>query len=602
DKFVTNIPTNGDYKFKVFRPTYISTNGMVKLYKLDYTALESSFQILNPEVFNSGYATLKLKNTGTKNLTINDVKINGQSYDFSLGKGINSNQVNTGEDDLVWVDYKSSGKSFQTNDVVNIEVEAQSEALDAQIFTFTNYTSNLFVKEAIKGDIKINKPNSQVVQIDETLSEIYLEIENTGLTTVILKNFYFDSENNTLDEFTYLSGSSILEAGQKAYVKIINTNASFYPIRTEHKIGVITPNNITDEILFTSNYDGFKISILEDSRIASPEALITLKSDFRKHIPINLENTYAYTYDNGTTILYIHLKNTGNIILGLDSIYLKKSGAWTSVLDIDSFNLNPGNERSVTVVVPDEVGDIQVNDELGVIVTTNFDGETKASDIGFVHTIVDRPDIQIIDNVDGQMASYISANETGKILVKNTGDESITLDKLYLNTTTELNFASDMNFEYGDISLDVQECALVSFNITGLQLNSSNILNVEITTNSTAQFDMDFTVIVNSQFYNVKIDDSGTTASNTGNVVITIENNGTFNVTIDSVYVNNTFIALSNFVETIYEIGRNSSIQLTIAMTNLESIIGAVDVGETLEILVRTKEGAEDIHEETVTS
>jgi archaellum component FlaG (FlaF/FlaG flagellin family) len=264
-------------------------------------------------------------------------------------------------------------------------------------------------------------------------------------------------------------------------------------------------------------------------------------------------------------------------------------------------NIPAGVERNITIIASDYLPGIEVNDEIGIIFTTSLDFETRASDVGFVHTIVNKPDIQIIDTVDSQIASYISANETGKILIKNTGDESITLDKLYLNTTTELNFASDVNFEFGDISLGIQECALVSFNITGFQLNSSNILNVKVTTNTTAQFDMDFTTIVDSRLYNINIDDTGTTASNTGNVVITIENNGIFNVTIDSVYVNNTFISLGNFIETNFEIGAGSSIQLTIAMTDLEIIIGSVDLGELLKILVRTKEGAEDIHEETVT-
>ncbi|GAI72791.1 unnamed protein product, partial [marine sediment metagenome] len=130
-----------------------------------------------------------------------------------------------------------------------------------------------------------------------------------------------------------------------------------------------------------------------------------------------------------------------------------------------------------------------------------------------MHTIIDKPDIQIIDNVESQTTSYIAANETGKILIKNTGDESITLDKLYLNTTTMLSFDSDVNFEYGDKSLDIQECALVSFNITGLMLNASNIVNVNITTNTTAQVSMDFSASVDSSFYDININDAGTTAT-----------------------------------------------------------------------------------------
>ena len=176
------------------------------------------------------------------------------------------------------------------------------------------------------------------------------------------------------------------------------------------------------------------------------------------------------------------------------------------------------------------------------------------------------------------------------------------LEKLYLNSTTELNFTTDVNFEYGDAILDIQECALVSFNTTGLMLNVSNILNVEVTTNTSAQFDLDFTVTVDSRFYNIEIDDPETTASATVNVEITVENNGIFNVTLDSVYVNNTYVALSNFIITNYTIGAGTSIQLTISMADLQTIIGPVSIGDTLVILVRTKEGAEDLHDETVSS
>ena len=602
--YVTHIPDNGDYQFKVFKPEYISTNGMVKLFKLDYTALESSFLIQNPEVFDTGYASFKLKNTGSKELTISDVKINGESYNFNMGKAFETNTLNATEDDLVWVDIKSSGNSFEKNDIVNIEVEAQSIAIDSSPFTFTNHTSNLFVQEAKEGEIKINKISSIVVQVDDSTSEINLEIENTGLTTVILKDFYIDNETNTLNNTMYVSGSPILEPGQKSLVKITNTLYQFDPIRTEHKIGVITPNGIKDEVLFTSNYDPFKISILEESRITSPEAKITTQTNFRKHIPINLEKTYAYTYDNGTTHVKIMVKNTGDIILGLDSIYLTSSSSWTSILDFIPFNLIPGKERSLTITASDYLTGIEVNDEIGIIVTGNFDSITKASDIGFVHTIVDKPDIKIIDVVEGHTASFIAANETGKILIKNTGDEAITLDKLYLNSSTSLSFTSDVNFDYGDISLDMQECALVSFNINGFKLNSSNILNVNITTNTSAQYNMNFSVFVDSNLYKINIDDTGTFASITGNLVIKIDNEGLFNLTVDSVYINNTLISFSNFVEDIYEIGVGSSIQFTIIdiIDLLNSIFGSVDDGEILSIIVRTKEGAEDIHDEIIGS
>ena len=131
-------------------------------------------------------------------------------------------------------------------------------------------------------------------------------------------------------------------------------------------------------------------------------------------------------------------------------------------------------------------------------------------------------------------------------------------------------------------------------------LNATNILNVKVTTNTSAEFDLDVIVTVDSHLYKIDIDDPGTIASNTGNVVIYIKNTGLFNVTLDAVYINNTFISLTEFIITSYTIGTSNPIQLTISMTNLEAIIGAVNVGDKLDILVRTKEGAEDTHVETV--
>jgi len=561
--YVSHIPEGGLFPFQIYTATYWSTNGMVKLYKLDYTALESNFLIENPEVFDSGYATLKLKNTGSKDLEINSVKINGESYDFSMGKGIETNSLSAADDDLVWVDFNSSGKVFEKNDVVNIEVEATSRMSDNYPFTFTNDTSNLFVKEAEEGDIRINKIGSKIVQVDNSVSELNLEIENTGQTTVILKDFYIDDENDTLNDISYVSGSPILEPGQKAQVNILNTLFQFDPIGTSHKIGVLTPNGIKDEILLTSNYDPFQISILEESRISSPEALISTQTDFRNHVPINLEKTYAYTYDNGTTHVNLMVKNTGDVMIGLDSIYLtSSSSSWTSVT-FDAFNLDPGEERSFTITASDDLTGIEVNDEIGIKVTAIFDGNTIGSDIGFVHTIADKPDIEIIDVVNNHTASFIAANETGKILIKNTGDEAITLDKLYLNSSTSLSFVDDVNFEYGDITLDIQECALVSFDTPGFKLNSSNILNVN---------------------------------------VIETDNLGFYNLTVDSIIINGTYIPFINFTESIYEIEAGGSIQFTITMEDLEGFIGSVSAGYILSIIVRTKEGAEDIHEEIVTT
>jgi hypothetical protein len=192
------------------------------------------------------------------------------------------------------------------------------------------------------------------------------------------------------------------------------------------------------------------------------------------------------------------------------------------------------------------------------------------------------------------------ANETGQILVKNTGDVPLKLEEISLNSTTTLNITTDVEFLSGDAYLDLQECALISFNISGFNINMTNQMNIDVSTNTTAMAYHEFSAIVDSYYYNIEIDSTETIARDTFNVEIRINNNGKLNVTVDSIYINGTYISLGAFIENIYEIGVGGFVEFTISMANLESYIGSVEVNHDLEILIRTVEGAEDTHLEKV--
>ncbi len=595
--WVTDIPYHGNYDFKVFKSAFNSTLGMVKIYQMDYTALDSSFSIKDAEVYDTDFATFKIANTGDKNLTISDVKVNDVSYAYYLGKSPD-NVINSSDEDLVWVDIKRGGGDFDIDNVVNITVEAEAPALAGKTYTFTNSTSNLLVKKAPEGQIRINRKNSWVEQVNESSSNIHLEVENTGKTNVVLDKVYHNSEDNVFSNILLESGSVILEPGQKATFLIKNSEIPFYPLRTEQLIGVSTPNNIKDEILLTSNYPNFKISVLPQDRIVSPELSIALNNaTLRNQIPIDLSDTHAYTYDNGTSVLSLRLKNTGDIILGMDSIYLKGTSSWIST-SFTPFNMLPGQEKTVSIRASDYIS-LDVNDEVGVVITANFDGSTKASDIAYLQTINDGPDVQILENVKGTRVSSIWANETGQILVKNTGDQPFELSDIVLNGTSVLSVDNNVTFDYGDKVLGIQECALISFNISDFNINATNTLSVEVLTNTTASNLIDLTAIVNSDLYAIEINTPGTVARDLSNVNIDILNTGKLNVTLDAVYINGTLIPFTEIGDII---AYDSSLQLSISMTNLELIIGTVNVGNKLEIFVLTREGAEDSHLETVIS
>ncbi|MFX1296759.1 MAG: STT3 domain-containing protein, partial [Promethearchaeota archaeon] len=331
-----HIPSGGAYDFKIFKEAYFSKHGLVKLYKVDYTALDSSFSIENEEVFDQDAATFNLRNTGTKDLTITNVAVNNIEYNFTLGS--TTNELNQGEEIPVWVDIT---EDYALNDVVNISVTAQSIALDGKPYVFKESTKDFFVTKAKPGDIRINKENSKVVQ-NGPQSDVYLEVENVGNRIENLNEYYFDTESNIVNpnRTEYITGASVLNPGTKSLVKISNAPADFFiPDSVKgHLIGVKTSSGETDEVLFSGNSLGYELSILNQDRRLSPEALASGVFTYRTHIPLDFDDSGTFVYNNGS--MRIRIKNTGSGVLGLDSVYIGKAN---SVKYGNIYNLTASN-------------------------------------------------------------------------------------------------------------------------------------------------------------------------------------------------------------------------------------------------------------------
>ena len=615
DEWKDHIPKDGAYDFKIFKKAYFSKNGLVKLYKIDYTALDSSCSINDPKVYDNGYASFNLENTGTKDLTIKNVTVNDIDYSFVIGKS--GTELKAGYEDVVWVDI---GALYQKGDVVNIKVIAEADALEGTKYEFTESTYNFFVIEAEKGKIKINRENSKTI-LNGTKTNVILEIENNGNIIENLDKFYANAETNTFNmaNIEYLYGSSVIKPGEKAIVKLLDAPAEFFTSAglKGNLIGVITSSGVIDETLFSINSEGYKLSILSEERTLSPEQ-ITINSNvtYRSNIPIDLNNVNTYAYNNGS--IRIEVINNGESTMGFASIYVAKADSVrygnifnltdANAIDPDKWNtidsnmfINPGAKNTILVDASDL--NIDVNEKIVIAVKANGfgSGNPIASDIGIIHAINNTNDFKILENVDQTTTSYILANETGVLLLKNTGNKPLTLKNLYINETINITIASDVNFIYGDANLDVQECALISFDFIdlGLQVNKSNFISVNITTNTTAQQVKVFIALENPphdpNYYDIEIDEANTEVI-AGDLKITVNNYGKTIVTVDSVYINNTYISLSNFTQVNFDIGINGSLELTIDLTVLGTILDfPVSDDDKLKILVITKEGAEDM-------
>ncbi len=622
DDWADHIPPNGQYDFKVFKKAYFSTNGMVKIFKVDYTALDSSFSITNPKIFDIGASTFGLKNTGTKPLTIQGVKVNDIECNYTMGRSNVDRILSYGEEDVVWVDL---GVNYRLNDVVNITVTAEAEALRGT-YIFDESTSNFFVTYAEPGEIRINRENSKIEQKGAT-ADVILEVENIGNYEANLEEFYVNTEQNTYEATSYISGSSILRPGEKATVRVENVIGEFNPAESYLKgnlVGVKTSQGVYDEVIFSYNSEDYKLAILNEDRRLAPENLATNSPDtYRFHIPVDYKNTKTYAYTNET--IKIRLKNRGSKLFGIDNVYVAKA---SSVRYGDIFNLtnthtinpvdistaegtlilNPNDE--VTIIIepsdlPPSLTDIGLNEEIIVGVTANGyeDPDPIASDIGILQAISDNPNITIIENYDGLIKSVIYANETGKLLIKNTGDAILNITSIVLNDTTTISIADDVSFQYGDAVLDVHECALLNFDITGLRINKSNEVKVKVTTNTTAQGIHIFNAAVYSNLYDIILD--GTTANMQpppdGLLRVRVDNQGTESLNIDSIYVNNTYITLTDFDPDASIIDVGETIDYTITITDLNNNYGlGIVAGRKLKILVRTQEGAEELKTITV--
>ena len=611
NKWDDHIPNDGAYDFKIFKKAYFSQHGLVKLYKVDYTALDSSFSIEDAKVFDIDAATFNLKNTGIKDLTIKQVFVNNIEYNFTMGSA--ANELKQGEETSVWVDITTD---YQLNDVVSVSVTAESIALEGKPYTFTDGTDDFFVTVAEKGDIQINKENSKVVYTGSD-TDVYLEVENTGNKVENLNEFYFDTEDNTIlpNQTQYLSGASVLKPGTKCTVRLTDVPADFYIQDSVkgHLVGVKTSSGVKDEMLFSFNTEGYELSILNQDRKLSPESIAAGIGTYRTHIPIDFNNIDTYAYFNGS--VRIRVKNIGSSVFGLDSVYIAEADAIkygniynltsANYIGIDKWNtldksliLQPGQENTIIVDASDL--DLEVNEEIAISVTAIGPNLSiiAVSDIGLINVLNNTADLRTINEINNNATSYILANETGALLIKNTGNEPLELGDITLNITTTISIDNDARFLYGDKILDVQECALISFDIPNLRINKSDNVIVNITTNTTAEFVKVFKALENlpqnPNYYILDI--SGSTAVGGGDLIINVINNGKTTVTVDSVYVNNTYVPLNNFTlgsGQNYNIGIGSSIDLTTSLSSLNIGVPII-AGHRLKVLVRTKQGAED--------
>ena len=494
------VPTDDNqvnYQTDVFSLAHRSTYGLVKLYEMDYTPIESSFVIKDPKMHDNGYGMCHIKNTGEHDLTISKASINGKEYTFEMA---DDNTLSVGEQDTLLIDTTSGETKFKKDDTVKFNITADVALEEKQgTYTFSNATSNLFVKEANE-NIQIVREDSEVIHNEATGTDnVYLKVKNTGNCGTLLDNdaFYVNSTDTGFGTVEYLSGSEVLEPGTSAYVKLSDTSVSFSPIGSFYEVGTSTMNDISDATIFSAKLDDeyydYDLTILPQERIISPELSTQTDSGVRNHISINnTDDSYAYTLEDGSTTIYLKVKNTGDIpaVLNKPDIFDENGTEidpdlvdWTPI--DGSHSIKTGREEMVEINVSSGV--FGVNDEVGVSITSTYDGDLVASDVGYLYTMNNSADLEILKQVNGFNTSVVYNNTEGSVLVKNIGNKTLNLDSILINGESP----SSSNIDEIN-TLGIQETAVITFNVNETAigpLNVGDLLTIKVLTDDPQIFD-----------------------------------------------------------------------------------------------------------------
>jgi dolichyl-diphosphooligosaccharide--protein glycosyltransferase len=484
--WLSHIPTNSfgiaDYDFDVFELAHLSPNGLIKIYEVDYSPLDAELVISDPKIFDNGYGICHVSNNGTEELEIVGTYVNGEANGFMLDNS--SDQIlSVGEQDTVLI---STGDNYNINETVKIKIAAKAEE-----YSFTESTSNFYVK-APTGEIKIIRSESKVLHNSTTnVDDVYLKVKNIGSDMVLLNNYYVNSPIYSFSNPQYLEGNFLLESNETTLVYLPNSPVSFSPIGTINNITVSSWSNFTDSTIFSSNlktenYE-YGLAIHPQERIISPELSTQDSTSTRIHIPASNE---SYAVINETTSINLKIENTGDNIFTLSEIELLDKD-WDSVDDTNfdwapidgDYFISKNEEKAIEINISN--GIFNVNDEVGLKIIGLFDGDKVASDCGFLSFINSSADMNIIEKVNGYDTTYVYNNTIGEILVKNVGNQSLTLNlsSFLINNTAP----TEVNFLQGDIHLDIQDTALLSFVVNESateidDLEVGDILNIKIET------------------------------------------------------------------------------------------------------------------------
>ncbi|NMC04655.1 MAG: hypothetical protein GYA24_05555, partial [Candidatus Lokiarchaeota archaeon] len=179
------------FDFKVFRKAFFSSNSTVKIYKVDYTAIESDFEIVNSTLYDNGFGNVFIKNTGTHPLNLTsayftNIQLPGTPNYWDAYPYQGSPEVQPGETKGYWFNARQPGRSaigsIFPNDNVDIFFNASVNAVD-KVYKIV-HKNTITVKAATTLGIQVNRSTSS----GQLPNKVEFDVRNTGTESVNIGN------------------------------------------------------------------------------------------------------------------------------------------------------------------------------------------------------------------------------------------------------------------------------------------------------------------------------------------------------------------------------------------------------------------------------
>ncbi len=622
DLWSTHNTVNGEYKLKYFTPTYYSANRLIKVFKVDYGALESSLEINDFGIDTDGNGYVQVENTGSNELDINGIKL---GYSGSLNSinetaitfEANDKTIAPSETKYVGFNTDQIKPTWTTSEIYNLTVNAVYTNEEGVDFSIENSTISAQIVDRVETSFNVFKPNSSIfIQPDNNSLQANIGVQNTGmwplvLDKIIMEDIYTQdiSETNRL-----ISPQSI----NQIEFSISNISFSDFPHKFYSHINVqieSTANEFRKSNIAFSR-PGFGISIVGDFGNLPEEDYLYDYSTYSRKLSnageyfINYDED-SYLFDNGT--LEITISNSGDELLAINEIYAND----TSITNFDILEGSLFMDTGDITKIRAQIDDVGTNVPVEVKVIGISNGTVAADTANFVPRNKSQM-ISIISGTNSMTAAF--TNESLRLVVKNTGSDSVILGNIAINGTAPITVINSMIVEGTTTTTTLQPDDIVILEVafTNLKVNLSDIVEVKIDVaghpeiSNTVELTARLPTAINVT--EIEIHDgnshfSGATQA-TATLYVSVDHNQT--VTLDSLFYklteNGEYIAFASLIKidgvpldestailTGYESGSERIYSIEIDLLDL-----TLGLGVDINIMIRTEEGYEDSEDYTI--